>query len=76
LKGAIASRKTWGTTRPLFHPFTMTVHDAINLVTAMRPKVVYPYHYRDQSGATTNASAFKQRLNPGLGVEVRLRKWY
>jgi L-ascorbate metabolism protein UlaG (beta-lactamase superfamily) len=57
-------------------PFTMTVNDATNLVAAMRPKVVYPYHYRDQWGATTNAAAFKQRLNPGLGVEVRLRKWY
>lgn len=57
-------------------PFTMTVNDAINLVTAMRPKAVYPYHYRDQWGTTTNAAAFKQRLNPALGVEVRLRKWY
>jgi L-ascorbate metabolism protein UlaG (beta-lactamase superfamily) len=57
-------------------PFTMTVSDATNAVTAFRPKVVYPYHYRDQSGATTNAAAFKQRLNPNLGVEVRLRSWY
>jgi len=57
-------------------PFTMTVNEATNLVSAMRPKVIYPYHYRDQSGATTNAAAFKQRLNPNVGVEVRLRKWY
>lgn len=57
-------------------PFTMTVNEATNAVTAFRPKVVYPYHYRDQSGATTNAAAFKARLNPGLGVEVRLRNWY
>ena len=57
-------------------PYTMTVNDATNLVSAMRPKVVYPYHYQDQGGATTNAAAFKQRLNPDLGVEVRLRKWY
>jgi L-ascorbate metabolism protein UlaG (beta-lactamase superfamily) len=54
----------------------MTVTDATNLVTAFRPKVVYPYHYRDQSGATTNAAAFKQRLDPRLGIEVRLRPWY
>ena len=57
-------------------PFTMTVTDATNAVTAFRPKVVYPYHYRDQTGATTNAAAFKQRLNPNLGIEVRLRSWY
>ena len=57
-------------------PFTMTVTEATNLVTAFRPKVVYPYHYRDSSGATTNAAAFKQRLDPSLGIEVRLRLWY
>jgi L-ascorbate metabolism protein UlaG (beta-lactamase superfamily) len=57
-------------------PFTMTIYEATNAVTAFRPKVVYPYHYRDQSGAITNAAAFKQRLNPNLGVEVRLRSWY
>jgi L-ascorbate metabolism protein UlaG (beta-lactamase superfamily) len=57
-------------------PYTMTVAQATNAVTAFRPKVVYPYHYRDQSGTTTSAALFKQRLDPGLGVEVRLRKWY
>jgi L-ascorbate metabolism protein UlaG (beta-lactamase superfamily) len=57
-------------------PFTMTVNEATNAVRAFRPKVVYPYHYRDQSGTVTNAAAFKQRLGNDLGIEVRLRKWY
>jgi L-ascorbate metabolism protein UlaG (beta-lactamase superfamily) len=57
-------------------PFTMTVSEATNCVRAMRPKVVYPYHYRDQSNATTNAATFKQWLGTDLGIEVRLRKWY
>jgi len=57
-------------------PFTMTVNEATNCVRAMRPKVVYPYHYRNQSGTTTNAAAFKQFLGTDLGIEVRLRKWY
>jgi L-ascorbate metabolism protein UlaG (beta-lactamase superfamily) len=57
-------------------PYTMTVNEATNCVRLMRPKVVYPYHYRDSSGATTNAAAFKQRLGLAPGVEVRLRKWY
>jgi len=57
-------------------PFTMTVNEATNAVTGFRPKVVYPYHYRDSTGATTNAAAFKQRLDPSLGIEVRLRPWY
>lgn len=57
-------------------PFTMTVNDATNCVRAFRPKVVYPYHYRDQGGSTANANTFKQRLGMDLGIETRLRKWY
>jgi L-ascorbate metabolism protein UlaG (beta-lactamase superfamily) len=57
-------------------PFTMTVNEATNAVTGFRPKVVYPYHYRDQTGAVTNAAAFKALLAPSLGIEVRLRNWY
>jgi len=54
----------------------MTVDEATNAVRAFRPKVVYPYHYRDSTWATTNAAAFKQRLGTDLGIEVRQRKWY
>ena len=57
-------------------PFTMTVSDATNAARAFRPKVVYPYHYRDSTGATTNAATFKQWLGTDTGIEVRLRKWY
>jgi L-ascorbate metabolism protein UlaG (beta-lactamase superfamily) len=57
-------------------PFTMTPADATNAVRAFRPAVVYPYHYRDQSGATTNAAFFKSILGLDTGIEVRLRKWY
>jgi len=57
-------------------PFTMTVNAATNCIRAMQPKVVYPYHYRDQSGSTANAATFKQWLGTDLGIEVRLRNWY
>ncbi len=57
-------------------PYTLTVSDATNVVRAIRPKVVYPYHYRDSDGSTVNATVFKQRLGTDLGIEVRLRKWY
>jgi len=57
-------------------PFTMTVNEATNCVRAFRPKVLYPYHYRDQGGSTANANTFKQRLGTDPGVETRLRKWY
>jgi L-ascorbate metabolism protein UlaG (beta-lactamase superfamily) len=57
-------------------PFTMDVIAATNCIRAMRPKVVYPYHYRNSGNITTNAAAFKQFLGTDLGIEVRLRKWY
>ena len=57
-------------------PFTMTPTEATNVVRTMRPRIVYPYHYRNQGGTTTNAAYFKQVLGTDLGIEVRLRKWY
>ena len=57
-------------------PFTMTPADAVNAVNAFRPKVVYPYHYRNQSGTQTNAAYFKSQISPTSGIEVRLRAWY
>ncbi len=57
-------------------PFTTSAQGATNLIRSMRPKIVYPYHYRDQSGTMTNAAVFKQWLGQDLGIEVRLRGWY
>ena len=57
-------------------PFTMTPADAVSAVNAFRPKVVYPYHYRNQGGSTTNAAYFKSQISPTSGIEVRLRAWY
>ena len=57
-------------------PFTMTPADAVNAVNAFRPRVVYPYHYRNQSGTLTNATYFKSQVPTSTGIEVRLRPWY
>jgi L-ascorbate metabolism protein UlaG (beta-lactamase superfamily) len=58
-------------------PFTMNAASATNVIRAMRPRVVYPYHYSESGGAVlTNAATFKQWLGTDLGIEVRLRKWY
>ena len=54
----------------------MTANDATHAARAFRPRIVYPYHYRDQGGTTTNAAYFKKALGTDLGIEVRLRKWY
>jgi L-ascorbate metabolism protein UlaG (beta-lactamase superfamily) len=57
-------------------PFTMNWIGATNNIRAMRPKVVYPYHYRDSGNTYTNPPLFKQMLGTDLGIEVRLRNWY
>lgn len=56
--------------------FTTDPLSATNIIRAMRPKVVYPYHFRHSNGSMTNAPIFKQWLGTDLGIEVRLRKWY
>jgi L-ascorbate metabolism protein UlaG (beta-lactamase superfamily) len=56
--------------------FTMNASAATNAVRAFRPRIVYPYHYRENGGAMTNPPLFKQWLGTELGIEVRLRKWY
>ena len=57
-------------------PFTMNAASGTNVIRAMRPKVVYPYHYRESGNVQTNAATFKQWLGTDLGIEVRLRRWY
>lgn len=56
-------------------PFTMDATAAANLVRAMRPKVVYPYHY-SPSTPTADLGLFKRLVGADLGIEVRLRAWY
>ena len=55
---------------PMNLPYTMTPEEAADAVKAFKPKVVYPYHYR-QSDTKVFADALK-----GAGVEVRQWNWY
>jgi L-ascorbate metabolism protein UlaG (beta-lactamase superfamily) len=57
-------------------PFTMTPQQADVFARMFKPKVVYPYHYRDQSGNLGNAITFKNLMSTDFSIEVRLRKWY
>jgi L-ascorbate metabolism protein UlaG (beta-lactamase superfamily) len=52
-------------------PFTMSIPEAVTNVRAMRPRVVYPYHYSD-----SDVNLFKRQVSNDLNIEVRLRKWY
>ncbi len=57
-------------------PFTMTVAEAVTATRAFRPRIVYPYHYRNQDNSFANLNTFKQQVGLDLGIEVRQRKWY
>lgn len=57
-------------------PFTMTVAEAATAVRAFQPRIVYPYHYRNQGGTFADLDDFRRRVGTDLGVEVRVRAWY
>ncbi len=57
-------------------PYTLTVSQAVGVVRQFRPRVVYPYHYRNQDNSFSDLNSFKQQVGSDLGIEVRLRKWY
>jgi L-ascorbate metabolism protein UlaG (beta-lactamase superfamily) len=52
-------------------PYTMPPSEAAACVKAFRPKVVYPYHYRD-----SNLDEFAGPLAADHDIEVRERSWY
>ncbi len=57
-------------------PYTMSIPQAVSAVRQFRPRVVFPYHYRNQDGTLANLAGFKQQVGTDLGIEVRLRPWY
>jgi L-ascorbate metabolism protein UlaG (beta-lactamase superfamily) len=54
--------------------FTMSTTQAVGVVRAMRPRVVYPYHY--SGSPVADLTWFKQQVSNDLGIEVRIRNWY
>ena len=57
-------------------PFTMSVTQAASAVREFQPKVVYPYHFRNQDGTFADLDDFKSQVGSDLNVEVRIRDWY
>jgi hypothetical protein len=47
------------------------VQQAADAVRAFKPKVVYPYHFRD-----SDLAEFTRLVGTDVGVEVRVRDWY
>ena len=55
-------------------PYTQTVEAAAKWVKDFRPKMVFPYHYRNQDGTISDMASFSTLV--GNASLVRLRKWY
>ena len=57
-------------------PFTMNVSSAVSVVRAFRPRIIYPYHYRNQDNSLADLRLFEDLVSTDLGIEVRTRPWY
>ena len=55
---------------PMNLPYTMSPDEAAACVKAMKPRVVYPYHFVGSDPKTFDAAL------KGTGIHVRLRDWY
>jgi L-ascorbate metabolism protein UlaG (beta-lactamase superfamily) len=59
---------------PVNLPYTEDIAAAAKWVKDFRPKMVFPYHYRNGDGTTSDMAAFSTAV--GNASLVRLRKWY
>jgi L-ascorbate metabolism protein UlaG (beta-lactamase superfamily) len=58
-------------------PYTMEMADAADAVLQFKPKVVYPYHYRNGDGTFMDTKEFATLVGEGdKAIEVRLEDWY
>jgi L-ascorbate metabolism protein UlaG (beta-lactamase superfamily) len=56
-------------------PYTMTVEQAASAVLEIKPKAVYPYHYRGRKGMS-DLKKFQLLVEKDKDIEVRLLDWY
>jgi L-ascorbate metabolism protein UlaG (beta-lactamase superfamily) len=59
---------------PINLPYTEDIQAAAKWVKDFKPKMVFPYHYRNQDGSTSDMATFS--ILVGNASLVRLRKWY
>jgi L-ascorbate metabolism protein UlaG (beta-lactamase superfamily) len=58
-------------------PYTMTMEDAADAVLDFKPRVVYPFHYRNKDGSFMDTKKFAEMVTKGdKSIEVRVLDWY
>ena len=56
-------------------PYTMSVEKAADAVLTFKPKVVYPYHYRNGDKSLSDVNKFAELVGKE-GIECMLLDWY
>lgn len=58
-------------------PYTMEMDAAADAVLEFKPRVVYPYHYRNKDGSFMDTEKFAEMVRAGdKSIEVRTEDWY
>jgi L-ascorbate metabolism protein UlaG (beta-lactamase superfamily) len=57
-------------------PFTMNITAGASAAREFRPRVLYPYHYKNQDGSYADLNQLKRLIGTEAGIEVRQRAWY
>jgi len=57
-------------------PFTMDVEHAADAVIEFKPKIVYPYHYRNKDKTLSDTKLFAKLVRAQGHSQVVLRDWY
>jgi len=58
-------------------PYTMTMEDAADAVLDFKPRVVYPFHYRNKDGTFMDTEKFAEMVTKrDKSIEVRVLDWY
>lgn len=61
---------------PMNLPYTMSIEKAAEAIRAFRPRIVYPYHYRNGDGTKADLEKLKRLVGNQGGVEIRTPDWY
>ncbi len=61
---------------PMNLPYTMSVEQAAEAIRAFKPKIVYPYHFRNSDGTMADLEKLQRLVGADSGVEIRVREWY
>jgi L-ascorbate metabolism protein UlaG (beta-lactamase superfamily) len=61
---------------PMNQPYTMSIQQAAEAIRQFKPKIIYPYHFRNGDKTKADLKRLKELVGEHTGVEVRVLDWY